>query len=345
MTSRQAERLRTWLAATVVSALFGAAYSTLAAGAAAAIPLLVGAGYGAIIGGCFSGYQLFYVDGPGGAWLRRAPFLTSAALRIGMGVALMLAMILVCRMLFSFLDDGNDRFAAGPLLRDLVFSSFVATIILLVVQVRRVVGGRQLADIVLGRYTRPVRSDRVFLFLDLANSTRLAQELGDEGVQALIARVFFDIDTIIVDHGGETHRYIGDEVVVTWPLADCVGDARCLRCTFAIFDAVAAQSHFYRAQFGAAPRFRAGLHGGPIVAAQIGDSKQQIVYFGDTVNTAARIQAQCKTQGVPLLVSGDLLAAIRVPVGLHCKPLGNVRLRGRAGDTALFTVTRTAEAA
>ena len=42
----------------------------------------------------------------------------------------------------------------------------------------------------------------------------LSEQLGDVRVQSLISRFFFDIAWPIADHGGEVHRYIGDEVVV-----------------------------------------------------------------------------------------------------------------------------------
>ena len=53
------------------------------------------------------------------------------------------------------------------------------------------------------------------MFLDLAGSTPLAEKMGDVAVQSLIGRFFFDIALPISEHQGETHRYIGDEVVVT----------------------------------------------------------------------------------------------------------------------------------
>jgi class 3 adenylate cyclase len=39
-------------------------------------------------------------------------------------------------------------------------------------------------------------------------------------VHDLITRFFFDIDRPIADHDGEVHAYVGDEVIVTWPLSD-----------------------------------------------------------------------------------------------------------------------------
>ena len=63
-----------------------------------------------------------------------------------------------------------------------------------------------------------MREARVLMFLDLAGSTSLAESMGELRVQNLLTRFFFDIDDAIVAHGGEVHAYVGDEVIVTWPL-------------------------------------------------------------------------------------------------------------------------------
>jgi adenylate cyclase len=37
-------------------------------------------------------------------------------------------------------------------------------------------------------------------------------------VHDLITRFFFDIDEPISDHCGAVHGYVGDEVIVSWPV-------------------------------------------------------------------------------------------------------------------------------
>ncbi len=58
----------------------------------------------------------------------------------------------------------------------------------------------------------------MLLFLDLAGSTTLAEQMGELRVQDLLTRFFYDIDAAIVAHGGEVHAYVGDEVIVSWPV-------------------------------------------------------------------------------------------------------------------------------
>ncbi len=54
--------------------------------------------------------------------------------------------------------------------------------------------------------------------------------------------------------------------------------------------------------------FRIGMHGGSVVASEVGDDKREIVYFGDTINTAARLEQMCKQLKRAFLVSGELLS-------------------------------------
>jgi adenylate cyclase len=191
------------------------------------------------------------------------------------------------------------------------------------------------------------------LFLDLAGSTRLAEQMGELRVQDLLTRFFYDIDEAITAHGGEVHGYVGDEVIVTWRVTRRVGPGkpqrRYLDCFFAIQDRIAESADQYRREFGLVPDFRAGLHAGPVAISECGDSHRQIAFFGDTVNVAARLQAYCKEAGRSLLVSGALLGLINSGTDLGVEDfvvedLGPVLLRGRVAAIELFAVERRAPA-
>jgi class 3 adenylate cyclase len=204
----------------------------------------------------------------------------------------------------------------------------------------RLIGGRVIFNVVIGRYRRPAREHRVLLFLDLAGSTTLAESMGELRMHALLTQFFFDIDQAIVAHGGEVHAYVGDEVIVTWRPAAKMADRRCLDCFFAIQDKIAEAADLYRHEFGLVPTFRAGLHAGPVVISECGDSRRQIAYFGDTMNVASRLQAYCKEVGRALLVSGDLLRLARPGNDLVVEALGPTQLRGRAAPVEVFAVER-----
>jgi len=67
------------------------------------------------------------------------------------------------------------------------------------------------------------------------------------------------------------HAYVGDEVIVTWPLSDDTErNARSLRCFFAAQDTMADLAPAHTREFGVAPRLRAGIHAGRSSSASVG---------------------------------------------------------------------------
>jgi len=113
-----------------------------------------------------------------------------------------------------------------------------------------------------------------------------------------------------------------------------------LECVFEIQELIVKQSSRYEADFGVVPRFRSGMHGGTVVASEVGDDKREIVYFGDTVNTAARLQSLCKEKQRDFLISGDLLDAITLPPEAEAQYMGETELRGKAKSLKVYALSR-----
>ncbi len=294
-----------------------------------------------LVGSCIVwGMEIFWVQGRYGSRIRRLHFLLAIAVKSIITILLTIAISIISKLIFEGAFD-LQFFIETPFLRAMATILIILILLHAVLQVIRIVGGRALINFVLGKYVRPVREEKFFMFLDMAGSTALAEKLGDEGVQTMITMFFFDITEPIVEFGGEVHRYVGDQVVVTWPLKTSEANASAVECSFAISDRINELVDKYRAEFGEVPGYRIGLHGGPVVISQIGDQKQEISYFGDTVNTAARIEQQCKTLGCNLLISGELLDCVSLPTNYQSALMGTTQLRGREGETELYSIIRT----
>ncbi|MBV8739062.1 MAG: adenylate/guanylate cyclase domain-containing protein [Alphaproteobacteria bacterium] len=146
----------------------------------------------------------------------------------------------------------------------------------------------------------------------------------------MFTRFFFDIDEPLDDYGGAVHAYVGDEVIVTWPVtANRVRNARCLACFFAIERKMVGLAEGYQREFGVVPQFRAGMHAGPVIVSECGNRKRQLAYFGDTMNVAARLCEYCKLGDHRLLVSAHLLRQIAIPLDLRVGDGDSTALRGR----------------
>ena len=72
----------------------------------------------------------------------------------------------------------------------------------------------------------------------------------------------------------------------------------------------------------------------------MGSVKKEIVFLGDTVNTAARIQELCRQTGDRVLASADLIDRLELPPGVAKRSLGDLRLRGKGADLSLYALTK-----
>ena len=139
----------------------------------------------------------------------------------------------------------------------------------------------------------------------------------------------------IQERGAEIYQYIGDEVVLTWPRDVGLRDANCVRVFIEIMAEIHSKREEYLATYGHVPEFKAGLHFGEVISAEIGDIKREIVYNGDVLNTTARIQSKCNELGFRLLASEVLVDALDIPEFIEYSPLGGVSLRGKSSPTPL----------
>jgi adenylate cyclase len=75
-----------------------------------------------------------------------------------------------------------------------------------------------------------------------------------------------------------------------------------------------------------------------VVAGEMGTVKKEIVFLGDTLNTAARIVDACRANGETVIASKTLLDRLTVPAGLRTRPLGAVPLRGKGQPVELVAL-------
>ena len=284
-----------------------------------------------------------YFTSRSSTWLTRWPLAVELAVRT---VAMAVVVAAVASTLQLLLYDGPiaPEWFTDDFPKIMAVSFGMSFVIAGTYELTRLIGGKVLFNFLIGRYRRPIREERVLLFLDLAGSTSLAEAMGEVRVQDLLTRLFYDIDAAITDHGGEVHAYVGDEVIVTWRVKGDKPQSRYLDCFFAIQDRIAAHAEQYRAEFALVPDFRAGMHAGPVVVSECGNSHRQVAYFGDTMNVAARLQGLCKEEGRALLVSGELLRLSKPAADLVVEALGPTQLRGRAAPIDVFAVARRASA-
>ena len=142
----------------------------------------------------------------------------------------------------------------------------------------------------------PVEENRFVLFVDIAGSTGLAEQLGGVGIHRFLDRTFRLLTDPVVDYRGEVLNYIGDEVIVTWPERSGAIESRPLRC-FAACAGIVARGRPVRKRIRRGAQDLRSRHYGPVIVGEIGDVKRAIVFNGDVMNTAAGSKSEPQVDG------------------------------------------------
>ena len=202
-------------------------------------------------------------------------------------------------------------------------------IFVIVLQAAGLVGRRTFRDLMLGRYRRPRAERRFFLFVDVVGSTAIAERLGPLQAHRFLSAVFSAAAEPIAACGGEVYQYVGDEIVVTWTEEEGRPEGRPLRCFFLMEAALLELKDQFRAQFAAEPGLRAALHLGEVIAGEVGEQRRAIVFHGDVMNTASRLEQATREVGCRFIASADALQALGPQPDMELKDLGALSLRGR----------------
>ena len=140
----------------------------------------------------------------------------------------------------------------------------------------------------------------------------------------------------VLDFRGEIYLYVGDEMIVTWPAERGASNGRALRCFLAIRQTLAAATASFRRDFGLTPQLRGSLHFGIVVVGEIGDIKRHIVFHGDVMNVAARLEEASRAFPGGFVVSGAAVDALGPVQGVALTKLGPLSLRGRVQPLEAF---------
>src|SRR5437773_5939226 len=205
-------------------------------------------------------------------------------------------------------------------------------------QVNHLLGEGILWKFIRGKYHKPREEERIFMFLDMKSSTTIAEQLGHVRFYALLNELFHEISYPVLQTKAEIYQYVGDEVVLTWEVNNGLENSNCLKTFFEFQERLHRNSENYLKNFGVKPEFKAGLHFGKVVSAQIGDLKREIVYNGDVLNTTARIQNECNKYHRDFLVSGTLMNRLKPINGFQWEKIDAVTLRGKETEMELFSL-------
>lgn len=217
----------------------------------------------------------------------------------------------------------------------LSFSLFIS---LIYAAVSENIGHNVLLNFFTGKYHKPKIEHRIFMFLDMKDSTTIAEKLGHVKYFELLRKYYAMMSDSIINHYGEVYQYIGDEVVVSWEVDKGINNNNCIECFNSIKKQLKKQALAFEDKYGAIPYFKAGMHIGDVTTGEIGALKKEIVFTGDVLNTTARIQSMCKEYGQDLIISEELLHQLNTQI-FSSTSLGEITLKGKTTKISLFGVT------
>ena len=223
-------------------------------------------------------------------------------------------------------------------LNNYIFWLIVVLWTILLLQINDKYGPGVLLDFIKGKYFSPKREERIFMFLDLRDSTSIAERLGEMKYFNFLNDVFRFTTPAILRTKGEIYQYVGDEIVISWKMSQGLNQDNCVRCFYEVQrDLKKVEPHF-QSEYNESPLFKAGLHYGYVMAGEIGVVKRDIVFSGDVLNTTARIQSKCNDFSVNILVSGTLVGRLSKSITHEAKKMGEILLRGKESEVTLYTI-------
>jgi class 3 adenylate cyclase len=177
--------------------------------------------------------------------------------------------------------------------------------------------------------------DIALLFTDIRGSTALYQRIGDLNAFQLVQQHFDLLRETTVRHGGAIVKTIGDAVMAAYPDA--------ARAVAAALEMRGAIERFNETQPERSVSLKIGIHHGAAIAVTLND---ELDYFGQTVNTASRVQEMADADEI--WITEDVwrypgVDALLEPFAAEQqtaefrgieRPMTVVRISGRGGDVA-----------
>ena len=189
-------------------------------------------------------------------------------------------------------------------------------------------------DILAGKYLEPREEIKIIMFIDLKDSTAIAEQLGHKKYFLFIRDFIYHVSKAILKWGADIYQYVGDEVVLSWP-ANEKNYKYCIQALLEVRKELQKNSEDYRRKFAMIPDFRAGIHKGEVMIGEIGIVKKDLAMSGDSMNTAARIKNIVTDLNKKFIATKDFVDATGLKE-FQAESAGVIDLKGKENGIELF---------
>jgi adenylate cyclase len=173
------------------------------------------------------------------------------------------------------------------------------------------------------------RRDVAAMFTDVTGFTSMVEGIAPDTLRTLLNEYVAGMTEIVFSHEGTVTKIMGDGMHI---LFNAPGDqpdyaTRAVACAHDLDGWAVDFRERWKARgvnFGVT---RIGVHAGPVLVGNFGGSRLfDYTAYGDTINTAARLEAANKFLGTRTCVSSVVAEAAQ---DFHGRPIGDLVLRGR----------------
>jgi adenylate cyclase len=187
-----------------------------------------------------------------------------------------------------------------------------------------------------GKYLTPKNEYLIIMFIDLKNSTPIAEKIDNTHYFLFIREFIYHISTALLEYGGRIYQYVGDEIVVSWRTKP-VNYKKCILALIAARKNIEKNGDRFRREYGFIPEFKVGIHCGEVTIGEIGVIKKDLAMSGDAMNTTARIRDACTELNQKFIVSKEFMEKSNLE-DWQTETLGEFELKGKNTSIELFAL-------
>ncbi len=193
------------------------------------------------------------------------------------------------------------------------------------------------------------------MFTDLIDFTSLAENLEPTIFFDWLNEYLASMTPLVAEHNGVVVRFIGDAIFAGFGIPVprqsnseiCMDAVNAIRCALAMNEKLIQLNTQWKCQGTPIAAMRIGLFTGPVAVGSIGaQDRMEYTIHGDTVNTAARLEAYDKGQFVPdffnfpcRILIGEKTSEV-VGEQFQLESVGYVNLRGKKEKVEVFRVIK-----
>lgn len=186
------------------------------------------------------------------------------------------------------------------------------------------------------------RKDLAFLFTDIRGFTSLCEGRNPEDIVNLLNHYLSLQTDIIIKHGGDIDKFVGDELMAFFEGQD--KEKRACLAALALKEAMAQEAQKAIEESKTPIAIGIGINSGTVTFGSVGArNRMDFTSIGDTVNLAARLEGTNKLYGTAILISEMTYKAVQDY--FLCREIDLITVKGKSIPVRIYEVLATVEQA